>query len=120
MARHLPLVSLQHPRARADRFERLIRALSLNTVVDHSAVLAKRNDFVVTKLVVAPGLETGALQHLVNSRRRYGGEDEVAGEDHDRVAGEEGQKRVTGAAEGSPGLVFEAAHSCGERWVGKC
>ena len=98
MACHLPLFSLQHPSARTDRPERLIRALSFNTVVDHSAVLAERNDFVVTELVVAPWLEIGALQHLVNSRRRYGGEDEVTGKDHDWIAGEEGQKLMTGAA----------------------
>lgn len=120
MARHLPVLSLQHPRARAHRLERPICALSFNTIVDHGAVLAKRDDLVVAEFVVVPRLEVGALQHLVDGRRRHGGENEVAGKDHDRIARQEGQKLVTGAAKRSPGLVFEAAHRCGKRGVGKC
>jgi len=48
----------------------------------------------------------------VHGGRGHGCKEEVAGEDHDGVRGEEGEERGAGFAEGRPGAVFEGA-DCG-------
>lgn len=94
MARHPPPFrltitwALQHPRARTNGPERLARPRRLDAIVDQCTVLAQYDDLVMAERVGLPGLEFGPLEHLVDAGRGDGGEDEIAGEDHDGIVGE--------------------------------
>lgn len=125
VARHLPCprlaigMPLQHPCARTDGPKRFLVPRRLYTVIYQGAILAEYDNLVVAERVRLPGLEAGPLEHVVDGGRGDGGEDEIAGEDHDGVVGEQWDQMGAGAAEGGPGLVFERAYGGCEGGVGE-
>lgn len=96
MCRHLPrrilspLVTLQHPHARAHGAECLPLPRRLHAIVDDCAIPAERENLVVAHGVRLPWLKVVGPQRVVDTGCGRRSEDPPAGEDHDRVAREDG------------------------------